>query len=196
MIDRMQNIKGVIFDLDGTLVESRLDFALLKSLVGCPAGLDIMGHIDSISDAEARKNAMHIVQTHELQDAESAAWLPGAENFVQHLLSRNLPMAIVTRNFSEAAQIKVTRNNIPISLIICREDAPPKPDPTALQMIARRWQLPANRIVYIGDFLYDIQAAKRADMLACLYAPDSLPPYADQADFVCQHFDDLVSALG
>jgi HAD superfamily hydrolase (TIGR01549 family) len=196
MIKRMQEIKGVIFDLDGTLVESRLDFALLKSLVGCPEGVDILGHIESITDAAVKLDAMRIVQTHELQDAESAAWLPGARNLVAQLAKRNLPMAIVTRNFSEAAQIKITRNNIPISLIICREDAPPKPDPTALQMIARRWQLPANRIVYIGDFLYDIQAAKRADMLACLYAPDSLPPYADQADFVCQHFDDLVSALG
>ena len=31
------NIRGVIFDLDGTLVSSELDFSLIKAQVGCPA---------------------------------------------------------------------------------------------------------------------------------------------------------------
>jgi len=48
--------------------------------------------------------------------------------------------------------------------VLTREDAPAKPDPTALLMVANTWQLRPEDCLYVGDFIYDQQAAENAGM--------------------------------
>ncbi|WP_100642481.1 HAD family hydrolase [Alteromonas facilis] len=168
MID-LTNIDGVIFDLDGTLVESSLDFAQIRADIGCPEGVDVLHFIEQLPD-EQRQHAHAVVLSHELDDARLSNWLSGAQEFVLKTLEQQLPMAIVTRNCRAATERKIQQNNIPIDCIITREDAPAKPKPDALIMIAQLWQLPAHRLIYIGDYIYDEQAAINAGMQFC-YSP-------------------------
>ncbi|MEW9799279.1 HAD family hydrolase [Alteromonas sp. CYL-A6] len=160
----LTGISGVIFDLDGTLVESRLDFRRMRADVGCPEGEDILKFVDAIDCPEQQRQAHAIIQQHELDDARSATWLPNGKRMVSRVREQGLPMAIVTRNSPEATRIKLVNNAIPIDLVLTRDDAPPKPDPTALLMVARHWQLPPAHCLYVGDFIYDQQAAENAGM--------------------------------
>ena len=191
----MQNIKGVIFDLDGTLVSSQLDFKWLRQQVNCPPGEDILAFTATLKDPYLKDRAHSIIEQHELDDAHQASWIPGAKSFVESLNKLNYPMAIVTRNFQQAAQIKIRNNAMPITRIITREEAPAKPDPTALLQIASEWRLKPEQVMYVGDFRYDVEAANNAGMRSCLYAPDELPGYAHQADQVIRHFDELTERL-
>lgn len=163
------NVKGVIFDLDDTLVKSSLDFKLLKTHIGCPLNCDILTFIDRLPPEKAHK-ARQIVYQHEIDDARTSNWLPGASDFVKKALNHGLPLAIVTRNCLDATKIKITTNKIPIDFIITREDAPPKPNPTALNFIAQKWNLDSSKLAYIGDYHYDIEAAHNANMQAWLYS--------------------------
>jgi HAD superfamily hydrolase (TIGR01549 family) len=95
--------------------------------------------------------------------------MPGAEYFVQQAQAKHLPLAIVTRNCKAATNSKIEKNNICIDLVLTREDAPPKPDPSALLEIAEQWQIPCEEVAYIGDYKYDIFAAHNANMQAWLY---------------------------
>ncbi|WP_404343360.1 HAD family hydrolase [Pseudoalteromonas mariniglutinosa] len=186
------NIHGVIFDLDGTLVSSELDFTLIKAQVGCPLGRDLLTYIAELPSAYMREEAMNIVYQHELHDAQHASLLPGVADAITYLHKQQVPMAIVTRNFDRAAALKLKNNPLPISTVLTRSDAPPKPDPSALNTIAQLWQLEQSTLIYVGDYLYDIQAAHNANMRACLYAPsDAVPTYASEADFVIHHFSEL-----
>jgi len=135
------------------------------------------------------------VHQHELLDAQTATLLPGVVEAVNALRAKNIPMAIVTRNFDKAATLKLQHNPLPIETVLTRTEAPAKPDPSALLMIARQWSMPVDNVIYVGDYLYDIQAAHNAKMRACLYAPDVTPAYAEQADFVIHAFDELVSLV-
>lgn len=191
----MKNIEGVIFDLDGTLVSSQLNFPWLRQQVGCPEGDDILAFAAALTDPHLQQRAHSIIEQHELDDAHSAHWLPGARDFVQQLNRHNYPMAIVTRNFQQAARIKISNNAMPITRVITREEAPAKPDPAALLMIAAEWRLKPEQIMYVGDFRYDVEAANNAGMRSCLYAPQTLPDYAHQADLVIRHFDELTAHL-
>mmetsp|Transcript_16814 Transcript_16814/g.43703 ORF Transcript_16814/g.43703 Transcript_16814/m.43703 type:complete len:90 (+) Transcript_16814:1-270(+) len=83
---------------------------------------------------------------------------------VDKVLANNLPIAIVTRNCREATAIKIVNNRIPIEFVLTREDAPAKPDPTALLHIAQHWQLQPKDCLYVGDFIYDQLAAENAGM--------------------------------
>lgn len=187
-------ILGVIFDLDGTLVHSSLDFRALDSAVNCPPHTDLLAHV-SAQPEPLRSEFLQLIEDHEMQDAEEADWIKGAEAFVKRVQAQGLPMAIVTRNFSKAAQLKIFNNQIPIELVITREDAPAKPDPTALLEIAEQWQLKPQHLIYVGDYLYDVQAAANAGMRSCLYVEGSLPHYSEQADIVFSCFEELHTQL-
>lgn len=160
----LDSVKGVIFDLDGTLLESQLDFAAMKSEVRCPADEDILTYIDNLSCPVAQAKAHQTVIAHELADAEQAGWLSEGRNILEQAHAMKLPTAIVTRNSRAATAIKLKRNSVPIDLVLTREDAPPKPRPDALLMVASYWQLPASSIIYVGDYIYDKQAAENAGM--------------------------------
>ena len=195
MTTQVEAIHGVIFDLDGTLVSSELDFSLIKAQIGCPDNEDLLDFIAQLPSPYMREEAMNIVHQHELLDAQHATLLPGVSEAIALLNERNIPMAIVTRNFDKAAALKLKNNPLPISTVLTRSDAPAKPDPSALNAIATLWNISADNLLYVGDYLYDIQAAHNANMRACLYAPNETPPYADQADYVLHDFYDLVALV-
>ena len=195
MTTQVEAIHGVIFDLDGTLVSSELDFSLIKAQIGCPDNEDLLDFIAQLPSPYMREEAMNIVHQHELLDAQHATLLPGVSEAIALLNDRNIPMAIVTRNFDKAAALKLKNNPLPISTVLTRSDAPAKPDPSALNAIATLWNISADNLLYVGDYLYDIQAAHNANMRACLYAPNETPPYADQADYVLHDFYDLVALV-
>lgn len=160
----LSGIKGVIFDLDGTLVESTLDFAKMRAAVGCPPQKDILTFVNGLTDIAQRQAAHQVIFEQELTDARTAKWLENGKHMVDCVQQAGLPMAIVTRNCKQATAIKIKNNKIPISLVLTRECAPPKPDPTALLIIAEKWKLPPAELLYVGDFIYDQQAAENAGM--------------------------------
>ncbi len=183
-------LKGVIFDMDGTLFSSNLNFAKIRAQINCHPNEDILDFV-ARQDRAGQLRSEQIILDHELADAHQASLLPEVENSVTTLFNRDIPMAIVTRNCHQATQIKVARNPLPIDLILTRDDAPAKPDPSALLQIAQQWQIAPQQLLYVGDYRYDIEAAHNANMQACFYAPHALPEYAQRAEYIIQCFSEL-----
>lgn len=190
----MQLVEGFIFDLDGTLLSSALNFRAIREQINCPPEQDILSFIAGLS-ADNQGMANKIVIEHEIQDAHRAVWIEGARQVIQTLQTHKIPVAIVTRNSKEATWTKLNNNNLMVDIVLTREDAPPKPNPRALLDIAEQWHLPVQNLIYIGDYLYDVQAANNAGMIAGLYAPEGEPDYAHLADWLFKHFDQLNQML-
>lgn len=163
-------IRGVIFDLDDTLVASGLDFVAIRQAVGGPVEQGIIEYIDTLS-GEERLMAENTLREAEWQGAEQATWMPFAQSLIDDVHSRALPQAILTRNARDIASAMIERLKIPIHCLMAREDCKPKPNPEGLLVIAEQWQLPPASVVYIGDHIYDIEAALAAGMMACLFIP-------------------------
>lgn len=187
-------IKGVIFDLDGTLLTSALDFQAMRQQINCPPQLDILSFIAALPQ-EQQRFANQVVLEHELADAHNSSWIEGAQMAISMLQSNHIPTAIVTRNSKVATWLKLNNNQLAVDVVLTREDAPAKPDPTALLQIAESWQLPVQHLAYIGDYLYDLQAANNAQMFAGLYAPEQVPDYAHLADWVFSDFAQFIELL-
>lgn len=187
--------RGVIFDLDGTLMTSSLDFEAMRNDIGCPQNMDILAFIDAMSCQQQQRSAINCIIEHELQDARDAQIIDGVLDTLAQFANSDIPMAIVTRNCRTASELKVKTGKLPISYILSREDAPAKPNPTALKMVAEAWQLPVEQCIYVGDYLYDLQAAANAGMASCLYAPSSLPDYHHQATWVIDEFRHLTKIV-
>jgi len=182
--------KGVIFDLDGTLVESKLNFKLIRETINCPLEKDILQHVEE-ADAQTKKRYQAIISEHEITEAKSSKWLGDAEEFVNSLKRQNTPMAIVTRNQQSAAKIKILNNQIPIQTVFTREDTKPKPYPDALLQIAAQWNLPTRDLVYVGDYKYDIMTATNANMASALLIRGDVPEYANTASLIIRSLAEL-----
>jgi len=163
----VKELRGVIFDLDGTLVSSRLDFPAIKREIGCPQDTDVLVFLKALPE-DTRREAMQVIHRHELLDAQCCDWMPGARAFVEACIEHNMPMAIVTRNSHRSSRVKIERNAIPIDRIVTREDSKPKPDPTALLQIAHDFGLPPHDMLMVGDYRYDLEAGRNANMKSCL----------------------------
>ncbi len=183
--------RGVIFDLDGTLVDSRLDFNLLCQRLGWPAGTPILEHLATVKDLQEYQRALSIIEQFELEGAAAAEWMPGAAELLVLLQQQQIPTAILTRNMRSATWHCLKRLGIVVDIVLTREDAPAKPDPAGLLQIAQAWQLPPAELVFIGDFHFDLATARAAGMPGCLYLNSENQHYRAQADFVLPHFADL-----
>ncbi|MBA4503061.1 HAD family hydrolase [Marinobacterium marinum] len=190
----MKQLCGIIFDLDGTLVSSSLDFAAIKREIGCPPGVDVLTFLSSLP-TEQQDEALAVIHHHEQQDALHSDWMPGARAFVDTCLERQIPMAIVTRNSCHTSRLKIERNAIPIDRVMTRENSAPKPDPAALLEIANDFALPTHKVLMVGDYRYDLEAGRNANMQSCLVNYTTLPDYSHLADYAFPDFQALHAAM-
>ncbi|KZX78846.1 hypothetical protein A3717_19915 [Alcanivorax sp. HI0013] len=83
-----------------------------------------------------------------------------------------------------------------MDMMLAREDCAPKPAPDGLLQIADAWGLPPANLVYVGDFIYDLQAARRAEMISCFYDPQETGNYQAETDWHLAGFEQLTAMLG
>jgi HAD superfamily hydrolase (TIGR01549 family) len=185
-------IQGVIFDLDGTLADSNPDFEGLRRELGIKSGTDILAHIESITDTEQAAKTKEIVERYELESSNRATWIAGAEQLIELFTRLQLPQAILTRNIPKAAAITLANLGLDLDLVLTRFDAKAKPHPEGVELICQKWQLEPANILFIGDYLYDLQTATNAGTKSVLYSPELIPDYASQADIVCRCYISLI----
>ena len=119
----------------------------------------------------------------------------GMVELLNYINRQNLPCAIVTRNSKTASEMKLKQNNINIDIVLTRECYPAKPAPDALNAIAEMWQIPPKNLLYVGDYLYDIQAANNAGMIACFINHGIDTHYQHLADVIVKSLAELLTIL-
>ncbi len=179
--------KGLIFDLDGTLVNTLADIAdsMNYALAECGfAGCDEESYRMKIGCGayalaqsclpEGRENL-----TDELCDMWKKRYseylcvkskpYPGIIDLLNELKRRRIPTALLTNKPQASAEILVSK--------LLGDDAfkyvygvtparPLKPDPTAAVELAALMGLDARQIIFVGDSAVDMQTARNAGMKA------------------------------
>ncbi|HDR14647.1 MAG TPA: HAD family hydrolase [Desulfobacteraceae bacterium] len=168
----MGGIRAVLFDLDGTLTRpGALDFPAIKRTLGCPQDSAILEFLAGV-EARERSRLEKILESIELEAAELAEPNEGAEACVRALRSLSVPLGIITRNCHRSVDVTISRlGNISqddFSVIVCREDAPPKPDPAGVLLSARLMGIDASNLLLVGDFRFDVLAGRAAGALTAL----------------------------
>lgn len=194
-MDGSKGIRGVIFDLDGTLLDSRLDFDRMRDDLGFPSG-PILEQIDALDCPQQQQRAMEIVHRHEIRGAELATWMPGAEAMLAQLRSKSVPTGIVTRNSRPVMNHVLETLPLQVDATVTRDESLPKPHPDGLLQLADLWSIEPMELVYVGDYRFDLEAAAAAGMASVLYRNADNAKFAEQATWVVEHFDQLLDVLG
>ncbi|PFG58425.1 HAD superfamily hydrolase (TIGR01509 family) [Vibrio sp. ES.051] len=189
---KLERVKAVIFDLDNTLVSSEMNFRDLRRQLGCPQTEDLLDFVERIDHPHHKEHAHNVISNHEISDAEQSSPMIGCHELLAYLNEHQVRTAIVTRNCLIATQQKLKHNQINIERVLTRECYPPKPDPLSLQMLAKEWRLMSDEMLYVGDYLYDLQAAYNAHMPSCLVHHDTTKQFHHSASLAVKELSDLL----
>ncbi len=187
----MNDVHAVIFDLDGTLVRSELDFNSLRAQLGIESG-PVWETILAMAPAD-REHAEGKLLEFELEGARGCGLMPNAMETLDALAAMALQCGILTRNCRQAADIAIGLHGIDVASILAREDGLMKPDPGGVIKLAGRLGVEPQHILVVGDYVFDIQAGRRAGSLTALYVHKKpKPEYADIADYVIDDLREVV----
>ena len=184
-------LQGIIFDMDGTLVDSGLDFDAIRRDIGLPEKHPILEGVEAIPEGPERDRALEILHRHEYDGALRATPFPGVAELLDRLEQLELRRGVLTRNSRVSANTTLDRLGWQFDTVLTREDAPAKPDPTGVLAICRDWNLAPLDVLFVGDYLFDLQAGHNAGTRAVLFAPGPMPAWSDEADWVVKEFDEL-----
>jgi HAD superfamily hydrolase (TIGR01549 family) len=182
----------VICDLDGTLVDSGLDFRAIKAELGLGEEASVLEAIEDLPpEASARGHA--VLHRHETAGALKARLMPGAAEFLALTATLGLKCGLFTRNSRNATALTLQRCGLSFERIITRDDGPVKPDPWAIQALCRSWGIAPRQTLVFGDFYYDLAAGRAAgafNVLLCHGRPPDAIRGHDLADFHLRSFTD------
>ncbi|MEK7220888.1 MAG: HAD family hydrolase [candidate division NC10 bacterium] len=160
-------IRGILFDMDGVVVQQRLDFLAIKQeIFGTTHGF-ILERMDALTPPE-RARAETILERHETVAAAQAEPMDGILPFLAWMEARGLRRGLVTRNSRKSVETVLARLGLRFDAIVTREDAPPKPAPEPVRLACRQMGLPLSAVLFVGDFEFDMLAGRRAGVRTVL----------------------------
>ena len=185
---------GVIFDMDGTLIEQRLDFAAIRAELGVGSEEGILEALQRRPDAD-RRAATRRLEEYELAAAEQAALMPGAREMLGHIVAAGLRTALLTRSAQAAMETVLRRHGLAFDLAWSRAAGAIKPEPDGVLAACRQLQIEPARTCCVGDFLHDVRAANAAGAVSVLLDERGDCPFACEADRVIRSLDELGDIL-
>lgn len=183
MLADFSQTRAALFDLDGTLIETHIDFQAMRQAMeglaeeaGVPddavCGKDILTMVEAAvedvagrggDDGALRRRAFATLETMEVDGCAHPDLLPGTRETLSELLARGIKIGVVTRNCRAVSIGLLARFGLPHHLLLTRDDVRrTKPHPEHLWDALRLLDVPAHQSLMVGDHWMDIQAGVKA----------------------------------
>ncbi len=216
MVSGSSLIRGIIFDFDGTLIDSYE--AIGESLNHARAGFSL----DPVSTEEVRRlvghgleqlieqsiGADHVAEGirlfREKYDSicrDQTTLLPQVKETIEELNRRGYQMGIATNKpsyFARPILNALEMDHLFEEVVGPNDVEKAKPDPEMLEMVMMRIGLGPDEVVYIGDMPLDVEAARRAGLPIYAVATGSANRQElldARPDRLLNHFADLLNYL-
>ena len=184
-------IRGLIFDLDGTLVDSLPGIA---SALNCSLqDLNLPTHSVEAVESFIGDGILTLVQralgnedpdqcnqvlTH-FQEHYSKNWQGGTHPYsgmmalLEQFHKKGLPMAVLS-NKPHSFTVEIVQTLFPSHLFDPiqghREEFPKKPDPTTALQIVSDWGLTPKEVAYVGDSTVDLATAQAGKLIPLIFS--------------------------
>ena len=157
--------KAFIFDMDGTLTVPQHDFDAIRDALDIPQGALILEYLAALPTAEQREKRARL-NAIEAEIAAASEPAPGLFQLLDELIKRKTGVAVLTRNSASNAWISLNgigaAKYFTEATVIGRDEAPPKPDPAGLHLLAQRLGCAAGDCAMVGDYRHDLEAGTAA----------------------------------
>jgi phosphoglycolate phosphatase len=211
----LEGVRAVLFDLDGTLFDTRADIAAAANATRRQFGLDelpveriasfvgdggrhlISKVFDVALEDPSLDRLMPAFLEHYVTHAyRYATWIPGARDLLAALDGVTVGLVTnKTRRVTEALLALVADLPRPFDLVVAGGDGPLKPDPWSMHHASKALGVPCAELVLVGDGPQDLGAARAAGVACALYTGGFHPAEkvrALPADVVVESMAELV----
>lgn len=189
MPDPFPPLRAVLFDLDGTLIETHIDFPAMTRAMEALArehavptsatdGKDILGLVEAAAadvqsrggdGAALRRTAFAQLEAMEIAGCSRPLLLPGTRELMTALVRRDIKVGVVTRNCRAVSVALLARFALPHHLLLTRDDVErTKPNPEHLWEALRLLGEKPEHTAMVGDHFMDIEAGVKAGCAATL----------------------------
>lgn len=212
------DFSNIIFDLDGTLVDSKRDIAGAQLWVLHQLGVDSYNHEDiypligkplAVTFSKLLPPDLHhrIAEAAEMYKAyyppralETTKLFPDVRETLEMLRSKGLRLATATTKLTPGTRRVLTHFGIDgyFDQIQGSDDIPFKPDPFIINKILEDQSWERSVTLMVGDTDNDIHAGKRADIATCGVTYGSLSKEQMKSlepDFVIDSFPELLNHI-
>lgn len=215
------SLRAVLFDLDGTLIDTAPDFAFVIDMMRKRRDLPPIPYHnvrETVSDgarglvkmafalpedhAEFEPLRQEMLALYRQHLADNSRLFDGMEDVLQTIETRGLRWGVVTNKplaYAEPLMHALALHERCGALICPDHVKERKPHPESLQLACTQLGCQTDEAIFIGDHRRDIEAGKNAAMptIACAYgyvhAEDPCERW--DADFIVQQVSDLLPLL-
>lgn len=178
-----ENIQAVVFDFDGTLAETNIDFAEMRRRIyrlieqwglweeGLGEGRYVLEVIeeararlaDETRRADFAAQAAQVLVDVEMETCAHAAPYAGVPEALERLREAGLRLGIVTRNCRACVEDLLGRHALPHDVLLTRDDVElVKPHPAHLLAALETLRVPPAQAIMVGDHRSDIECGVAA----------------------------------
>ena len=163
----MDGIRAVVFDMDGTLVDSTYDWPAIRRLLGV-TGASIIDDLNGLEEPE-RSRSWAVLEEIEKTATEEARLHEGAHEVLEHFSARGLATALVTNNSSANTRRILARFGLRFDVVLTRDSGLWKPSGAPIREAVTQLGVRPDDCLGVGDSHYDVLAAREAGLAAvCL----------------------------
>lgn len=213
----LRNIQSIIFDLDGTLVDSmwvwdEIDIEFLSKR-GLSLPPTYQKEIEGMSFTETAVYTKELFQLPESVEELKAIWnqmalekyakevplKPGVERFLAYCKENKISMGIATSNSKELVEVVVKAHSLGDyvqEIVTSCEVAKGKPAPDVYLEAARRLHTNSEHCLVFEDVPMGILAGKNAGMKVCAvkdaFSEDQQREKKELADYYISSYEDIL----
>ncbi|WP_028469732.1 HAD family hydrolase [Neptunomonas japonica] len=220
-ISKTKKPEAVLFDLDGTLLDTAPDFhwvinqLLTKNNLPEQPYVELRKHVSNganamlkaafrLSDDDSKLPRLNqqMLSLYAQHLASDSKLFPGIELLLATLEEKQIPWGIVTNKPERFTTpiLDTLKLSIRSASTICPDHVTKtKPDPEPLFLACQQIQAAPQNCIYIGDHIRDIDAGNRADMftIGALYGYINESENSDSwnANAYVKHADQILSVI-
>lgn len=193
MASNERRFDGVIFDMDGTLTVPRLDFGAIRREIGLQGG-DLTEEIPKLPP-ERQRQAWTIIEEHEERAMREQQLQQGAAELIGDCRRSGIKLGVITRNAQPSVDHLCQRYGLVFDAVITREFPALKPHPEPALHMIRKWDLPAQGVLMVGDYLHDIDCGRAAGTKTCFFQNPDTAFWGNDADYVVHSMAELARVI-
>jgi HAD superfamily hydrolase (TIGR01549 family) len=181
-------IKLAIFDMDGTVFESHLNWPKIKQEMDIKTG-NILKEIYTEQPVDTHK--LEILEKYEEENSLKTKPLKGIGEFLSFLTDEQIPRVLITNNNRRNADYLLKKFNLAFDLVLTREMNLWKPEPHGLLYAMELYHCQTHETISIGDSNYDVWASREAGIknIYIIHTPNKIIDTHEDIHFFKDYFE-------